>query len=95
MSITVSQTATQPTLAFAVEVREGHGSSRHTVTCDPALFTALAGARGVSAEAFIQAVFEFLLERESKESILSRFDVRVVSRYFPEFDTEIASYLPS
>ena len=94
MSITVSQTGTQPKLEFAVEVREGRSSSRHTVTCDPGLFTRLAGGRGVSTEAFIQAVFEFLLERESKESILSRFDVSVVSRYFPEFEGAIGSYLP-
>ncbi len=95
MSITVSQTATQPKLEFTVEVREGRGSSRHTVTCDPALFARLAGPSGASAEAFVQAVFEFLLERESKESIMSRFDVTVVSRYFPEFESAIAGYLPS
>ena len=94
MSITVSQTATQPKLEFAVEVREGRGSSRHTVTLDPALLARLGGGR-VSGERFVQAVFEFLLERESKESILSRFDVSVVSRYFPEFESAIGGYLPS
>lgn len=93
MSVTVSQTTTQPKLEFAVEVREGRGSSRHTVTCDPALFQRLAGARGVGAEAFVEAVFAFLLEREPKESILARFDVSVVSRYFPEFESAIGSYL--
>ena len=31
MSVTVSQTATEPKLEFAVEVRDGRGSSRHTV----------------------------------------------------------------
>jgi len=33
------------------------------------------------------------LEREPKESILSRFDVTVVRRYFPEFEDEIRTYL--
>ena len=94
MSIDVSQTATQPTLEFAVVVREGRGETRHTVTLEPAAFTRLAGASGATPEAFIHAVFEFLLEREPKESIMSRFDVRVVSRYFPEFEDEIGSYLP-
>ena len=93
MSVTVSQTATQPKLEFAVEVRDGHGSSRHTVTLDPALLARLTAGRRVGDEAFIVAVFEFLLERESKESIMSRFDVSVVARYFPEFDTAIGSYL--
>ena len=92
MSVTVTRTATQPKLEFAVEVRDGHGSSRHTVTLDPALLARLTAGRRVGDEAFV-AVFEFLLERESKESIMSRFDVSVVARYFPEFDTAIGSYL--
>ncbi len=93
MSVSVTQTAAQPMLTFEVDVREGRGSSRHIVTCDPALYEKLAGVRGVAAPAFIETVFAFLLEREPKESILSRFDVSVVSRYFPEFETEISSYL--
>lgn len=93
MSIDVTQTATQPTYEFAVVVREGCGETHHTVTLEPAAFTRLAGASGATPEAFIRGVFEFLLERESKESILSRFDVKVVSRYFPEFEDEIGTYL--
>ena len=95
MSVSVTRTASAPKLEFAVEVRAGRGSSRHTVTLDPALFARLAAGRQVGEERFVEAVFEFLLERESKESILSRFDVSVVSRYFPEFETEIASHLPT
>ncbi len=93
MSIAVSRTATQPKPTFDVEVREGRGSSRHTVTMDDATCARLAGASGATAEELVHAVFEFLLEREPKESILSRFDVTVVSRYFPEFEREIGSYL--
>jgi hypothetical protein len=92
MSTTVTRTATQPKLEFAVEMRDGRGSSRHTVTLDPALFARLTAGRRMSEEAFVEAVFEFLLERESKESILARFDVSVVSRYFPEFEEEIGKY---
>lgn len=91
MSVSVTQTATAPKLEFAVDVREGRGSSRHAVTLDPALLARL--GNGVSGERFVEGVFAFLLEREPKESILSRFDVSVVSRYFPEFETEIGSYL--
>jgi len=91
MSVSVTQTAAAPTLEFAVEVREGRGSSRHTVTLDPALLARL--GNGVTGEKFVEGVFAFLLEREPKESILSRFDVSVVSRYFPEFESEIGSYL--
>jgi hypothetical protein len=93
MSIAVTRTATQPKPTFDVEVRERGGSSRHTVTLDDATFTRLAGGSGATPEQLVQAVFEFLLEREPKESILSRFDVTVVQRYFPEFESEIGSYL--
>lgn len=37
--------------------------------------------------------FEFLLAREPKESILGRFDVTVIDRYFPEFREEFARLL--
>ena len=93
MGIIVKQTSTQPKLEFAVEVRDARGSSRHTVTLDPALLAQLTAGRSVGTEAFVEAVFEFLLEREPKDSIMSRFDVSIVSRYFPEFETAIGSYL--
>jgi len=37
----------------------------------------------------VRRSFEFLLERESKDSILARFDLSVISRYFPEYEREI------
>ena len=33
--------------------------------------------------------FAFLLEREPKTSILRRFDLMVIGRYFPEYEAEI------
>ena len=33
--------------------------------------------------------FAFLLARESKASILARFDLLVIARYFPEYEREI------
>jgi hypothetical protein len=35
-----------------------------------------------------------LLEREPKESILTRFDLSVIGRYFPEYEREIKRRLP-
>jgi len=35
----------------------------------------------------------FATIREPKESILRRFDVTVISRYFPEFEREMPRYL--
>ncbi len=37
----------------------------------------------------VRASFEFLLEREPKESILRSFDLPVIGRYFAEYETEV------
>jgi hypothetical protein len=46
-----------------------------------------------SYENLIKASFEFLLERESNNSILSQFDLKVISHYFPEYEKEIKKRL--
>lgn len=73
---------------FRVRVIEGGSESTHQVTIDPKDHARLAGTTA-EPEAFIRKSFEFLLEREPKESILSRFDLTVISRYFPEYEREI------
>ena len=35
----------------------------------------------------------FLIDREPQEAILSAFDIRVIRRYFPEFDDAFPDYL--
>jgi hypothetical protein len=77
--------------AFTLEarVREGSAETSHRVTLARDLLARLAPQE--SAEAFVQRCFAFLLERESKESILRHFDVSVISRYFPEFEKSIAA----
>ena len=44
-------------------------------------------------ENLIKASFEFLLERESNNSILSQFDLKVITHYFPEYEKEIKKRL--
>jgi len=44
-------------------------------------------------ERCIEAAFRFLLDREPKESILRRFDITVISRYFTEFERALPCYL--
>jgi len=44
-------------------------------------------------ERCIEAAFQFLLDREPPESILQRFDIAVISNYFPEFERELPNYL--
>jgi hypothetical protein len=77
--------------AFDVCVREGESETRHRVTLSPEDRARL--APGATPEALLAAAFRFLLAREPKESILERFDLSVISRYFPEFETKIGNYL--
>ena len=37
----------------------------------------------------VEESFRFLLEREPPSSIMARFSVSVIERYFPEYPTEI------
>ena len=76
---------------YAVTVREGGGETRHRVTVSAAQLARLSG--GMSAEKVVEAAFRFLLDREPKESILSAFDISVISRYFPEFERVLPRYL--
>jgi hypothetical protein len=79
-------------LEFEVLVRDGRGETRHEVTMSGAAAARL-GAAGHTPEQCLEAAFRFLLDREPKESILRRFDVGVISRYFPEFERDLPSYL--
>lgn len=44
-------------------------------------------------EVLIEKSFEFLLDRESNTSILSTFDLPVIARYFPEYESKIREIL--
>jgi hypothetical protein len=74
----------------AVEVGEGDGRSRHTVRVEPSDLERL-GRPGETPEQLVTRAFEFLLAREPASHILRSFAVTDISRYFPEFDREIAS----
>ncbi len=74
---------------FAVRVTDGDSETLHEVTVSPGDLERL-GRPDEHPEAFVRRSFEFLLAREPKESILRSFDVSVISRYFPEFEGEIA-----
>jgi len=69
---------------FTVKLEE----KEYNVILDDKYWQELTGGK-TSKEELIKKSFNFLLERESKESILSRFDLRIISRYFPEYEQEI------
>jgi hypothetical protein len=89
--IQVRLTARDP-FVFDVVVAEGKGETRHQVTMSREMCQRLMAGKH-TPERCLEAAFRFLLDREPKESILRRFDVTEISRYFPEFERELPHYL--
>jgi len=77
---------------FDVRVVEnrGRGASRssHRVTLSREDYLRITEEK-ITAEELVRRSFEFLLEREPKESILARFELPVIGRYFPEYEREM------
>ena len=79
--------AHQQGAVYQVTVTEDRGHTMHQVTVWPSDVDRY--APGSTPEALIEASFHFLLEREPKEAILSRFELPVIERYFPEYRSAI------
>ncbi len=73
---------------YRVRIIEAGTETSHSVSLSRKDYERLAGGK-VLPEELVRRSFEFLLEREPKESILSRFDLPVIGRYFPEYEREI------
>jgi hypothetical protein len=72
-----------------VTVTEGGTSSHHEVSVTSADLARL-DPGGAAPGDLVRRSFEFLLRRESKESILRRFELPVIGRYFPDYERTIA-----
>jgi len=86
--IEVSQLGDQ---RFAVTIDQRGSESHHEVTATGAHAGRLAPGRDPAD--LLEASIRFLLDREPRESIMSRFDLDTISRFFPEYETEIGDYL--
>ncbi len=86
--ITVTRTGDT---TFRVEVKEGTSKTTHDVTATTADLQRYSGQ--VDPARLLEASFEFLLEREPKESILRSFALPVIEQYFPEYPAEIRKRL--
>jgi hypothetical protein len=70
-----------------VTVDHAGQSTRHAVTVRRADLERWAGGtERKDVENLVRRSFDFLLEREPPDSILTAFDLSVIPRYFPEFD---------
>jgi hypothetical protein len=77
---------------FRVQVRAGDAETTHIVGI-PGDFAARYALPAVAPEVLVERSFEFLLEREPPGSILERFTLDEISRYFPVYPGEIARRL--
>ncbi|HWC37853.1 MAG TPA: hypothetical protein VG476_04950 [Acidimicrobiales bacterium] len=83
----ITITPLEPT-RFSVQVKQGGTSTSHEVTVpgwmadDPQLGE-------VDEQTIVRESMEFLLEREPPTSIMAKFSLDVIPRYFPEYDKEI------
>lgn len=72
---------------FEVMVKED-SQTNHLVTLSSEYYQKLTQGK-ISKEKLIEKSFEFLLEKEPKESILSSFDLTVIKNYFPKYEDEM------
>ena len=68
---------------FEITVKEKNLTS-HNVTLSDDIHQNLTNGK-VSKKELIEFSFKFLLEREPNTSILSSFELNVISEYFPEY----------
>jgi len=82
--ITIQTTKTDNGWNFEVTITEGGSETHHAVTMTNEFYTKL--NTETKLEDIVRQSFEFLLERESKESILGEFEITLIGHYFPEYN---------
>ena len=87
--ITIKKIKDLPQGEFEVTV-SSNTVTKHKVTLTQEYYEKLT-AGAASVEELVETSFEFLLARESNTSILSEFDLRVISNYFPAYEREMKS----
>ena len=73
---------------FEVTVEDEGTGTKHIITLEDNYYERLTQGK-ITEKELIKRSFEFLLKREPKESILSRFNLKVINRYFPEYEEKI------
>jgi hypothetical protein len=74
--------------ACRVTVGGAGSATSHEVTVTAAVLAGLAPGAADPVD-LVTRSFRFLLAREPRESILRRFELPVIGRYFPEWEAEI------
>ena len=79
---------------FVVNVMSQDTTTQHTVSISKESWQALT-KKQITPQELVTKSFEFLLKRESNESILRTFDITVISQYFPDFEKIIKKHIGS
>ena len=62
--------------------------TKHTVILTDKYYDILTKKK-ISKKKLVEYSFQFLLDREPNTSILSFFELNIISKYFPEYESEI------
>ena len=68
--------------------------TKHLVTLSDVYYTKLTKGK-ISKTELIKKSFEFLLEKESQDSIMSKFNLKVIQTYFSDFEEVILKQIGS
>ena len=85
ISVMTVSTSDNNSWRYNVEIFENDGSgskSTYEVTLDKDYYMDLTEKRRIVPEEFVKKSFEFLLDRESKDSILRQFDIAQINDSF-------------
>ena len=77
---------------YEVKITESDGSgsnTTHQITMNKDYYMDMTERGHIIPEEFIKKSIEFLLYRESKDSIMQQFDVAMIKDYFPEYEIEM------
>ena len=67
-------------------------TTKHTVLLTDEYYDSLTKKK-ISKKKLLEYSFQFLLDREPNVSILSSFELNIISTYFPEYENEIKKFL--
>jgi hypothetical protein len=76
---------------FSVKIKDEFSSTEHVVQLNDEYHLEITNNK-ISKKDLITKSFEFLLKKEPKESILLEFNLKVISKYFPDYKDKIVNY---
>jgi hypothetical protein len=71
-----------------VRIGDDPAATEHEVRVDREALTHLA-PQGTEPEELVRTSFEFLLEHEPRSSIMRRFELPIISRFFADYEDEV------